>query len=205
MFDQIQFPQIKRVYAKTIATELVSVQPLSAPSGILDGITNWSNPIASYKNYWGETVHVYGNGSKSIQNDKKKPIYRYGDVGHSFIHGFYIIDENGEPVYAGDPRYDEIRKNSSYWKVLQELKVHYSEPDFSIEKGRGEKLVINDKAIKGIRIYHGMELDKNTIDSFIKIIDEEIRKGRIRAGVFGTWKTEISLDEVLKKHENSKA
>jgi hypothetical protein len=198
MPDNLVFPLVQKVFVKTIAMDLVPVQPLSKPTGAF-------MPIGSYTDYWGETVVLYKDGYKQIHSSGERRS-RYGDTGHAFINGYFIVDEDGSSVYEGDPRFDQIfEKTSDYRRVLKELRDEFQQPDYNVERGRGQRLVINDKIVKGISIHPEMKIESNTLDNFIEIIREDIRIGRIRAGFFGTWKTEISVNDLLKENENTKA
>ena len=170
----MKFPISKQIGTKTIADELISVTPS------LDG-----PPIKeTYKDHMGNDVTVYENGG--ITTHSYASTHLYGDYGHSFLKGFFVVDENGQMLFHGDERYNEVAKKCRpYWQVLKGLKESFKE--YQVEPSRGDRLAVNDKIIKGILIHPGMRMIsvESEIESISNFIQEDINKGRIVKGKYG--------------------
>lgn len=175
-FMAFEFPVVRNVSGKTIADSLESVTP-KAPGKIKK----------QYENHWGETVTQYeGNIFSNITSTNSH--HMFGDKGHSFGFGFYVVNERGEMVYSGSEEYNElVKKCSSYWEAMEILRRKYRLPEYSVERGRGDRLVVNDKIIKGILIHPGSFRGGILIflDMAFELIDADIASGRIKPGEYG--------------------
>ena len=175
-FMAFEFPVVRNVSGKTIADSLESVTP-KAPGKIKK----------QYENHWGETVTQYeGNIFSNITSTNSH--HMFGDKGHSFGFGFYVVNERGEMVYSGNEEYNElVKKCSSYWEAMEILRRKYRLPEYSVERGRGDRLVINDKIIKDILIHPGSFRGGILIflDMAFELIDADIASGRIKPGEYG--------------------
>ena len=168
------FPAPKNVSAKTIADELQPVTPRMEVPKIRE----------TYKNHMGEDVTVYENGSRSIHSYDSRHLY--GDSGHSFGQGFYIVNESGQMVFAGSEEYDALaEKCRPFWKILKGLQEKFK--GYSVETSRGNRIAVNDKIIKGILLYPGMRITtiEETIESIAEFIQKDIDRGRIIKGQYG--------------------
>lgn len=178
----MNFPIVKKVAAGTIADQLQSVQPdLNGP------------PVRrTYKNHMGSTVTEYMSGSRSIHSYESTNLY--GDYGHAFLRGYFVVDENGTMIFMGDERYEEIRsKCIPYWKILKQLQETFK--GYNVEPSRGQRLAVNDKIMKGFLFHPGMlrttenmdieaEIEK-TVEFIAKEIQIDIDRGRIVKGEYG--------------------
>ena len=176
MFNQTLLPQIKNVQPKLIGDEIQSVTPKN--SSIIE---------KEYKNHWGDTVIKYEDSMFAIVYSSE-PHYLYGDWGHDFLYGFYVIDENEKHIYADQPGYKEImNKSKDMWDVLDGLIKNFPSPDFQVERGRGDRIVVNDKIIKGILLHPGMKIKSvdDTIEAITEFINLDIKNNRIIPGKFG--------------------
>lgn len=87
----LKLPIAKRLAIKSLASDLISVQPMSGPPpGTETYVNEKGNTV--YKTPKGTVMEVGSNF------EKMKP----GEGGHSFGKGWFIVDENGKFVYAGD-------------------------------------------------------------------------------------------------------
>jgi len=62
-FDTVAFPIVRRVFSRLLANELVSVQPLALPSGLLfymDARVSFNNSDNTFNNEIGRTAEVAG-------------------------------------------------------------------------------------------------------------------------------------------------
>lgn len=176
-FD-LQFPVVKNVSAKTIGSELVGLVPDSSAKELKE---TWTD-------HCGGTTNVYKDGSKISFGSGTNHLY--GDCGHSFMDGFYIIDKDGNMVFRDDPEYyiihDFCRPVNKLMLLLRDLL-----PDYRVERGRADRLFVNDKMIKGILIYPGMRISgtiEEAAKSILEFIQADIESGRIRKGVYGIEK-----------------
>ena len=170
----MKFPIAKQIASKTIADEIIPVTPtLEGP------------PIKeTYTDHMGNTVRVFENGGKSISSYASTHLF--GDYGHSFGRGFFVVDENGEMLFRGDERYMEVvEKCRPYWRILKGLQEKFKE--YRVEPSRGDRLAVNDKIIKGISFYPGMRMEsvEKEIELISQFIQEDINKGRIVKGKYG--------------------
>jgi hypothetical protein len=169
----MQFPKFKNVTAITIADQITSVQPAVGPP-----------PIRTYKDHMGNDVSEWESGSRTIHSYSSTHLY--GDYGHSFGQGFFVVDENGIMVFASEERYNElVEKCRPYWQVLKGLRERF--PEYRVEPSRGERLAVNDKIIKSISFYPGMRMIsvESEIEGISEFIQSDIDKGRIVKGEYG--------------------
>ena len=170
----MKFPKVKNVSSKTIGDEIQPITPtLEGP------------PIKeTYTDHMGNTVRVFENGGKSISSYASTHLF--GDYGHSFGRGFFVVDENGEMLFRDNERYVEVvEKCRPYWRILKGLQEKFKE--YRVEPSRGDRLAVNDKIIKGILFYPGMRMEsiEKEIESISQFIQEDINKGRIVKGKYG--------------------
>ena len=173
----IKFPRIKNINARTLADNIESVIPMQ-PKKI----------EKQYENHWGETVTKYKGGFfNHITSTGSHPMF--GDRGHTFGVGLYIVNEDGQEIYEPSKEYNELSKKcSEYWEAMGILRSKYRLPEYSVERGRGDRLVVNDKIIKGISFYPGMRMVgsiESEIESIANFIQSDIDKGRIIKGKYG--------------------
>ena len=173
----MQFPIVKNMPVGSIADQIVGVQPKIGPP-----------PIRTYKDHMGNDVSEWENGSRSIHSYSSTHLY--GDYGHAFGMGYFIVNEAGEMVFVSrDPeQYNTLaEKCRPFWQVLKGLQERF--PGYRVEKSRGERLAVNDKIIKGILLYPGMRMVgsiESEIESIANFIQSDIDKGRIKKGEYGT-------------------
>ncbi len=178
----INLPSITGHVATTISEQLISVLPEAGPQ-----------PLRTYEDHMGNTVTEYVSGGRTTHSYSSTHLY--GEYGHSFLKGFYVVDENGEMVFAGEERYDElVEKCRPFWKLHSAIKEKF--PDYQVEMSRGDRLSVNDKIIKGVTFYPGMfRLRENSeiehiiqehLDFITNEIQIDINKGRIKKGEYGT-------------------
>jgi hypothetical protein len=170
----MKFPKVKNTTARSISDDIQGIQPSEGPS-----------ILKTYKDHMGNHVTVFENGRTMTHSYSSTQLY--GGYGHSFGQGYFIVDENGEMVFAGDERYDELmEKCRDYWKVMRGLKERF--PEYQVEASRGERLSVNDKIIKGILVYPGMRMAASVeavINSIAEFIQNDIDNGRIVKGEYG--------------------
>lgn len=175
-FMAFEFPIIRNVSGKTIADSLESVTPRE-PGKIKK----------EYENHWGETVTQYeGSIFSNIKSNESHLIF--GDRGHAYGYGYYVVNERGEMVYSSTEEYTQlVEKCSEYWETMEILRRKYRLPEYSVERGRGDRLFVNDKIIKGIIIHPGSFRGdiRAFLDFAFELIDAEIESGRIKPGEFG--------------------
>lgn len=170
------FPIIKNINARTIADSIESVKPMQ-PGKIKK----------QYENHWEETVTQY-EGSMFSTITSHDSHLMFGDRGHAFGMGYYVVNERGQMVYSNSEEYSElVKKCSLYWEAMEILRRKYRLPEYSVERGRGDRLVVNDKIIKGILIHPGAFRAGLMIflDCAFDLIDSDIASGRIKPGEYG--------------------
>ena len=175
-FMAFEFPIVRNVSGKTIADSLESVTP-TAPGKIKK----------QYENHWGETVTQH-EGSMFSTITSYDSHHMFGDRGHAYGMGWYIVNETGQMVYSDNEEYNElVKKCSVYWEAMEILRRKYKLPEYSVERGRGDRLVVNDKIIKGILIHPGSFREGLMIflDCAFDLIDADIASGRIKPGEYG--------------------
>ena len=169
----MKFPVVKNVNARTIADEIVSIQPSIGP------------PIKeTYKDHMGNDVTVYENGSRSVHSYSSTQLF--GDYGHAFLHGFFIVNREGQMVFSGDEEYEKLTELCRpYWQVLKGLQEKFK--DYRVEPSRGERLSVNDKIVKGVSFYPGMRMKsvEDEIWAISEFIQVDIDRGRIVKGKYG--------------------
>ncbi len=175
-FMTFKFPVIQNISPKLLTDSLESVTPKS-PGKIKK----------QYENHWGETVTQYeGSIFRNITSTESHLMF--GDRGHTFGSGYYVVNERGEMVYSSSEEYARIvEKCSKYWEAMEILRRKYRLPDYSVERGRGDRLVVNDKIIKGILIHPGSFRGGliTFLDFAFDLIDADIATGRIKPGEYG--------------------
>ena len=91
-FAAVAFPIVRRVFAGLIANQLVSVQPMSLPSGLIFFLDFVYSPNA-------------GDGKNAttprLGNIKDKSIYGTNDVGSDVIDGVSLIDASSKGGFGG--------------------------------------------------------------------------------------------------------
>ena len=180
-WSEIKFPAIRNTNPRTIADSIEPVIPMEQP------------PIEKqYENHWGDTVTRYKDRLFGIITSTSSNAM-YGDHGHAFGMGWYIVNENLEHIYSGCEEYDRLFKEClTYWQVIRGLQKRFKSPEYQVQRGRGDRLVVNDKIIKGPLIYPGSVRGTLTVESEINALSEFIQKdidrGRIIAGEFGIEK-----------------
>ena len=171
----MKFPTVKKIASKTIGDEIIPVTPSLEGPEIKE----------TYKDHMGNTVTVYENGGRSIHSYESTHLY--GDYGHSFGRGFFIINESGQMVFSGSEEYNSLfEKCRPYWEVLKGLKEKFKE--YRVEPSRGDRLSVNDKIIKGILLYPGMRMVGSieySIESIANFIQSDIDRRRIIKGKYG--------------------
>jgi hypothetical protein len=175
-FMAFEFPIVRNVNARTLVDSLESVTP-KAPGKIKE----------QYENHWGETVTKY-EGSIFNNITSTESHLMFGDRGHAFGFGYYVVNERGEVVYSSSEEYAQlVEKCSKYWEAMEILRRKYKLPDYSVERGRGNRLVVNDKIIYGILIHPGSFRGGliTFLDIAFELIDADITSGRIKPGEFG--------------------
>lgn len=175
-FMAFEFPIIRNLSSKTIADSLEPVTP-KLPGKI----------EKQYENHWGETVTKYeGSFFNHISGTQKTLMH--GDRGHTFGVGLYIVNENGQTIYEPSEEYNRLQeKCSEYWEAMGILRRKYRLPEYSVERGRGDRIVLNDKIIKGILIHPGSF--RGGLIAFLnmafELMDSDIASGRIKPGEYG--------------------
>lgn len=175
-FDMIQFPVVKNVHATTIADQIQGFQPSME-----------SPPIKrKYRDHMGNQVTEFESGSTTTHCYSSTHLY--GDYGHAFGMGYYIVNESGEMIFSSrDPeQYNALaEKCRPFWKVLEGLKKRF--PGYRVEMSRGERLAVNDKIIKGVSFYPGMRMKsvEDEIWGISEFIQLDIDQGRIVKGEYG--------------------
>lgn len=171
----MKFPIVKKIDSKTIGDEIIPVKPSMEVSPVKE----------KYQDHMGNHVTVYENGGKSISSYSSTHLF--GDYGHSFGRGFFVVDENGQMLFRGDEMYYEVvEKCRPYWSILKGLQEKFK--GYRVEPSRGERLAVNDKIIKGILFYPGMRMVgsiESEIESISNFIQSDIDKGRIVKGKYG--------------------
>jgi hypothetical protein len=95
-FAAVAFPIVRRVFAGLIANDLVSVQPMSLPSGLIFFLDF---------TYSGDAGGVEGGMvSPRMGNTKEKSIYGTNQVGSSVIDGVDLIDATSKGGFGGPGR-----------------------------------------------------------------------------------------------------
>ena len=94
-FAAVAFPIVRRVFAGLIANQLVSVQPMSLPSGLIFFLDFVYSPSAGDSGL--ATVPRMGN-------DKDKSIYGTNQVGSDIISGVDLLDAASKGGFGGPGR-----------------------------------------------------------------------------------------------------
>jgi hypothetical protein len=113
-FSNIAFPIVRRVFGGLVANELVSIQPMSLPSGLIFYLdyTYGSNVGGNYgPDLDGGTVSTYTRGQSIYNNPTGKGVqsgslaaggmYDLVNVGYSKVHGTADLTFTGSGVYSG--------------------------------------------------------------------------------------------------------
>jgi uncharacterized protein Veg len=173
----MKFPIVKNVQATTIADQIQGVTPRMDAPKIKE----------SYKDHMGNDVTVYENGGRTVHSYSSTHLY--GDYGHSFGHGFFVVDQNDEMVFARNERYNELVEICRpYWQVLKGLQDRFK--DYRVESSRNNSIAVNDKIIKDIEFFPGMiiNLVENSIEEIGEAIQRDIDRGRISKDQYGIEK-----------------
>jgi hypothetical protein len=132
-FAAVAFPIVRRVFAGLIANDLVSVQPMSLPSGLiffLDFV------------YSGDLGGVGGAQSSRFGNEKDKSIYGTDKVGAGVIDGVDLVGTSGQDLSG--PRTSTARGYA------------YASPS-----GSSDALVAGDLGVKAAFILDGSVSEAN--------------------------------------------
>jgi len=172
-------PLVMRVAAKSIGNDLESHLPMTE-----------SMPVKEkYTDHWGDAVTVYESGFRSTISTSDRLLY--GDYGHSFGQGMFVVDKQLKMVFRDDPEYvDLCKKAGTVKKIMDALRDNFKE--YSVERGRGDRIVVNDKIIKGFLLYPGCirkesdEMIQAYIENVTSTIQLDIDRGRIVKGKRGT-------------------
>jgi len=105
-FDTVAFPIVRRVFSRLLANELVSVQPLALPSGLLfymDARVSFNNSDNTFNNEIGRTAEVAGaskTAPKNTANQNVGPNFADTTAYERFYnnHGFDLSFGTGETV-----------------------------------------------------------------------------------------------------------
>jgi hypothetical protein len=184
IFDSLSFPVVKKIAATRIADSIIGVQPIME-----------SPPIKRrYQDHMGDHVTEYESGRRTVHSYES--VHLYGSYGHSFVFGYFIVNESGETIFASrDPeQYNTLaEKCRPFWKILEGLQERF--PGYQVEMSRGERLAVNDKIIKGflfypemLRLREGMDVEieiQKEIDFIANEIQLDIDRGRIIKGEYG--------------------
>ncbi len=103
-FDTVAFPIVRRVFSRLLANELVSVQPLALPSGLLfymDARVSFSGPDNTQFNEIGRAAEIAGQSKVAPQNTANKqsgPTFADTTAYERFYnnHGFDLSFGTGE-------------------------------------------------------------------------------------------------------------
>ena len=175
LFKSVSFPTIRNFTPTTISGEIKSAKPRPE-----------SKIKEQYTNHWGDDVRVYENGTAmGISHGSHS---QFGDYGHDFLNGWFVIDEIGNPVYFENERYTEItHKSLNFWEVINRLQQIFPSPNYRVERGRERKLFVNDKEIKGVEVYPGKEIlsIKDEVQAISELIQKDIVSRRIQPKKFG--------------------
>jgi hypothetical protein len=157
-FDAIKFPMVKNVSSKLLANEIQGFVPSSTPPPLRE----------SYTNIWGDKVnvtkegfrHTYGSGESSSQP---------GDYGHSFLYGWYVVDENWGTVYMDDEeRYNEVFNKYLPFNKMRKIINNEFELD-PIQRGPNNTFAWSDR-----EIIPGTSFEYPTTEEEIEEIAESI-------------------------------
>lgn len=170
----MKFPIVKNVSAKTIASELESVSPRMDGPAIKE----------TYTDHMGCVVTVYENGGRTTHSYSQTHLF--GDYGHAFGQGYFIVNKDGKMVFVGDEEYNDLANLCRpYWQVLKGLQEKFNE--YKVQPSRGERIAVNDKIIKGVSFYPGMRMKsvEESIEGIAEFIQKDIDRGRIVKGKYG--------------------
>ena len=93
-FEGIKFPRMN-VSPRTIAQDLVSVQPAPMPDG-----ATWQTVTHEDGTYTKTLVYADGTTGYTVTN--RPHVDKFGDYGHAFGMGYYAVGQDGIKVYAFD-------------------------------------------------------------------------------------------------------
>ncbi len=96
---------------RTIADEIIGVTPVSIPEG-----SHWETTDHEDGTYTSLLIDKDGHCKMTVTSKQK--IFNFGESGHDFVFGFYLIDENGMHVYANQ----EIDKYNSLLERIRKSK-----------------------------------------------------------------------------------
>jgi len=104
-FTNIAFPIVRRVFGGLVANELVSIQPMSLPSGLLFYLDyTYGTDVG---NAYGAGESIYGSGSgRSLQSGADAAGGQYDLVGSGFSAGAWGSDTNVANINAGQLWFD---------------------------------------------------------------------------------------------------
>ena len=97
-FAAVAFPIVRRVFAGLIANDLVSVQPMSLPSGLIFFLDFVFSPNAGDAS---ATMPRMGNAAD-------KSIYGTSDVGSEIIDGVSLVDATNKSGFSGPGRDGQV-------------------------------------------------------------------------------------------------
>lgn len=170
----MNFPIIKNVHAKSIASEIQSVSPRMDGPAIKE----------TYTDHMGDVVTVYENGGRTTHSYNQTHLF--GEYGHSFGQGYFIVNKDGKMVFVGDEEYNDLANLCRpYWQLIKGLQEAFK--GYRVEPSSGSRIAVNDKIIKDLKVYPGMEMSSVEfwIDAISFYIQADIDKGRIVKGKYG--------------------
>lgn len=173
----MKFPIVRNSNARTIADDIQSVVPETKGPKI----------VKTYRDYWGDLISVTESGVRYIQSISGHHDM-YGDMGHEFLNGWYVVNESGERVFDGED-YVRIRGEFAHlWAIFGELRKRWSYPEFELMRGREGTLVVNDREVTGVEFtpksLEGKKVPE-AVEEISKAIEFDIASNKITPGVFG--------------------
>ena len=103
-FSNIAFPIVRRVFAGLLANELVSIQPMSLPSGLIFYLDYTYGNTEGFDTYT-EDESIYGTPTGAAVRagaDGAGGLYNLSGIGFSNVHEFNVFDVPSWGVF-GDP------------------------------------------------------------------------------------------------------
>jgi len=116
-FDTVAFPIVRRVFSRLLANEIVSVQPLALPSGLLfymDARVSYNGDDATFSN---PATGTYDKvAPRNSANGQPGPNFANTTAYERFYNnrGFDLSFGTGETVVAGDGTHDDVVTSNPY-------------------------------------------------------------------------------------------